>query len=76
MKFKIGDKVKCVKAAPDYVKGRFFNVNHIGIVIKMCPVMGECVIIKMSNQREYHVYTEYLEHTVKVNQQLLFSFME
>lgn len=77
MQFKIGDKVKYVVNAPSYVKERFFNKNGVGIVIKMCPVVHGCVIVKCPNQREHHTYAEYLKRlSISKGQQLLFEFME
>lgn len=68
MKFRVGDKVKCIRDNKQLV-----GCN--GVIARKCPILNTlCAIVRISNGYEYHILTKYLRLNQK-NQQLLFNFM-
>ena len=69
MQFKVGDKV-------DYI-GNFKPLLGLrGVVIRRCPMLSVCTVVKMSDGSEKHMRTKRLKLKSQKNQQLLFDFMQ
>ena len=69
MKFKAGDRVKYVGQDKKW-KG------CSGVIMRICPILHElCVVVKISDRNEEHIFARYLKLNQK-NQQLLFNFMD
>ena len=69
MGFKVGDRVR-------YTGSIKYLLGRSGVITRKCPMLGTaCVMVKMPDIREQHMYIKYLKLNQK-NQQLLFDFME
>ena len=69
MKFQVGDKV-------DYMGNFKQFLGLSGVIVRRCPILSYCMVVKVSDGSEKHMRTERLKLKSVKNQQLLFNFMD